>query len=213
MFGMNRARQASLTVEISLTVVLASLTLIMILGLFSEQLRTMASDMSFKRLFSKNSATGVEKTAPVTYSQDPTASQINVQVVAEQGLDTYYDAVQDRLNFLTDLKDPLTPAQQVNLAECVTLKSIMHRWNNGFSAPSSSELALCVTNGITATTTLGGSIKVPVVKNEFINWDANIDNDVDALVGTSTDLMQQQQSLLNQVKIAFESAEIDSTTK
>lgn len=117
-------RNAEVTIEITLSIALSVIVLFLALGLFSSNLSTMAANSGIRRLFNNNSAT---KTVQQNWGNNPTASQVNVQIVADQGeLKTLADYTNWATTIIDQYKDrtDLTPSQQQDLAKAYTIKSM-----------------------------------------------------------------------------------------
>lgn len=74
-------KSGAITVEVAIGIALAVIVVLVALGLFSENLATMISSSGFANMF-KNS----NKTTYSSFSSDYTNSQVNVQLIGEQGL-------------------------------------------------------------------------------------------------------------------------------
>lgn len=74
-------KRGALTIEVAIAIGLAALVLIFTLGLFSENLSAMISNTGMANMFSNNN-----KTTYGSFNRDYTGSQINVQLIGEQGL-------------------------------------------------------------------------------------------------------------------------------
>lgn len=116
----NKGRKAGITIEIALSIALSVIVLFLVIGLFSENLKTMMSRIGLKSFFRAS-----EKTTVADWGDDPTATQINVQIAADYGLSSEHKkakaAIEDYYNNkstngrLNDLK-----ADQRNLAKELT---------------------------------------------------------------------------------------------
>lgn len=78
-----RGKLAAISTEVALSLVLAVAVLFVILGLFGDNVKNMIADSNFKNIFSNNAL----KTGFNSFSKDYTNSQINVQIMGEQGLE------------------------------------------------------------------------------------------------------------------------------
>lgn len=129
MFNRFRARKASISIEVSLSVLLASAVLIIALGLFSENLRAMALSSNMTNFFKGNRAKTANTymdTNPienrVTVAQLPAAQ--NVGIVGDQGqtIESIHNAAQQAIIALAQKPQPLTDnADIINLAEQLTI--------------------------------------------------------------------------------------------
>lgn len=111
---------AAITIEITLSVALAVVVLFALLGLFSDNLSTMAANSGIHNLFNKKPSM---EQADSSWGRNPTATQVNVQIVADQGLDWYLKNAQDTIDKYRDRTD-LTLAQTEDLARALTILSI-----------------------------------------------------------------------------------------
>lgn len=114
-------KNAELTVEIGLSLALTIVALFLVLGLFSQNLKSMVDASGMKKnLFNKNT---IAKTTYDNHSVDYTASQVNVEVVADQGLDWYLTNAQERIdNYLQT--PPATPSEISDFAKAETIKTV-----------------------------------------------------------------------------------------
>lgn len=114
-------KNAELTVEIGLSLALTVVALFLVLGLFSQNLKSMVDASGMKKnLFNK---TTIAKTTYDNHSVDYTASQVNVEVVADQGLDWYLTNAQATIDKYKDSTN-LTEAQIEDLAKAATIISL-----------------------------------------------------------------------------------------
>lgn len=74
-------KSGAITVEVAIGIALAVIVVLVALGMFSENLATMVSSSGFANMF-KNS----NKTTYSSFERDYTNSQVNVQLIGEQGL-------------------------------------------------------------------------------------------------------------------------------
>lgn len=74
-------KSGAITVEVAIGIALAVIVVLVTLGLFSENLSNMVSSSGFANMF-KNS----NKTTYSSFGRDYTNSQVNVQLIGEQGL-------------------------------------------------------------------------------------------------------------------------------
>lgn len=116
----NGNRQAGITIEITLSVALAVVALFLVIGLFSDNLQTMAAG-GMQNLFNRDKA--AIKTGQDSWIADQTGSQVNVQVVADQGLEYYLSSAQSTIDKYKDRTD-LTQAQIEDLAKAITILSV-----------------------------------------------------------------------------------------
>lgn len=131
MFNKFRAKEASISIEVSLSVLLASAVLIIALGLFSENLKAMALSSNMTNFFKGNTAktdntymdTNTNRiNNRVTVAQVPTGQ--NTMIVADQGqtIEEIHNAAQQAIIALAQKPQPLTNnADIINLAEQLTI--------------------------------------------------------------------------------------------
>ncbi len=119
-YGTRHARKASITVEVALTAVLSLTVLFLVLGLFSQNLQAMAEGSNINNLFNKKHIATTYNSFDKNYQN----SQVNVQIVGEQGLETkiaaYHDSAQKAIETLAT-KPSLTTQDKVNLAKYLTI--------------------------------------------------------------------------------------------
>lgn len=125
-------KNAAITIEVTLSVALSILVLFLALGLFSDNLATMAANSGIQNLFNRSNEvakTNQNKWGKVK-TNIPTVnvnSQENVQVVADQGqtitLAQYLEQAQQKIaNY--NQNPPTTPDQVKDLAEQLTIAKI-----------------------------------------------------------------------------------------
>lgn len=76
-----KQKLGAVTIEVAIGIALAVVVLIVALGLFNENLSNMLTGSNIKNMFNNN-----DKTAYGSFGRDYSASQINVQIMGEQGL-------------------------------------------------------------------------------------------------------------------------------
>lgn len=128
MFNKVKAKEASISIEVSLSVLLASAVLIIALGLFSENLKAMALNNNMTQYFLKGNRAKTANTYmdtnavnnKVTVAQLPAAQ--NVGTVGDQGqtLESVHSSAQAMIESLAKAPQPLTMTQKINLAEALT---------------------------------------------------------------------------------------------
>lgn len=77
------SRNGSISTELAISLVLVVAVLIITLGLFGDNVKNMVANSNFKNVFTKNDA----KTGFNSFNKDYSDSQINVQIMGEQGLE------------------------------------------------------------------------------------------------------------------------------
>lgn len=123
--GRSGKKAGGITVELLLAVILSVVVLFLILSLFSNNLKQMVVNSNISRMFANNSA----KTANANWEANPTQTQVNVkqvnvQIVADQGLDWYRKNAIDLITKYKNQKEPLSDAQIADLAEQITIAKI-----------------------------------------------------------------------------------------
>ena len=78
----NRQKSAMITVELAIGIALSLAVLFVVLGLFNDNLRTMVANSNFSNIFEKNDS----KITYSSFDKNYSGSQINVQIMGEQGL-------------------------------------------------------------------------------------------------------------------------------
>lgn len=117
----NKRRHAGITVEVSLSIVLALGVLFLSLGIFGNNLKNMMANSNMQNMF--NRANSDSKTANSAWAKDSTSSQVNVAMVGDQGLQAYHDQAVATIKALAEKTTPLTPEEITNLAEALTVKA------------------------------------------------------------------------------------------
>lgn len=141
-------KKAAITIEVTLSVALSILVLFLALGLFSDNLATMAANSGLQNLFNKS-----QKTTYSTQTVNPTKtainvnelSQENVQVVASQGI-TLAEYLEQAQKTIDKYKatPPTDQAQMEDLARAELAKLI----GTGSSSLTSEDINLCINNKI-----------------------------------------------------------------
>ena len=80
---LRKKRQGSVAPEIAIGVALAAIMVIVVLGMFGDNLSQMVTSSNINNMFKADSS----KTAFSSFSRDYKSSQINVQIMGEQGLE------------------------------------------------------------------------------------------------------------------------------
>jgi len=127
----NTARKAGVTVEVAIAIVLAVSVLFLVLGLFSDNLKTMADNTGFNNLVKKDTST---VTANTNLNKNYTDSVVNVQIAGQQGLQWYMDDTQKRIDVLNAKSQTtpvgtnatgLTAAEQTDLLKYIMVKTML----------------------------------------------------------------------------------------
>lgn len=79
----NRSKSAMITTELAITLGLATVVAVIAIGMFNENIKEMISSGNFQNFFNNDGG----KTAYSAFNRDYTDSQINVQIMGEQGLE------------------------------------------------------------------------------------------------------------------------------
>ena len=111
------AKKAGITVEVALAALLSVTVLFLVLGLFSQNLQVMAANSNINNLF-KNSD---RMTAHNGFNRDYASSQVNVQIVGEQGITAIHDQAKKAIDALAAKTTPLTDQEIASLAKYLTI--------------------------------------------------------------------------------------------
>lgn len=118
-------KAAGVTVELMLAIALAVVVLFFVLSIFSNNLKTMVANSDMHRMWDKS-----EKSTYSNFNRDysnstvgGSSSQVNVQVLAEQGLSTLPDFINAAKTNADSYNNnpPQTQAQVEDLAKCLTI--------------------------------------------------------------------------------------------
>jgi hypothetical protein len=119
----NRKR-SEISVEMCISIALAVVVLFVVVGLFNNNLQAMVASSNMSNMWNNT-----QKTTYSTQTEDPTknsaiGSQVNVQVLAEQGglntLDDYINAAIANVDYY-DKNPPTTEDSVEDLAKCLTI--------------------------------------------------------------------------------------------
>lgn len=156
-------KKAAITIEVTLSVALSILVLFLALGLFSDNLATMAANSGLQNLFNKS-----QKTTYSTQTVNPTktsinvneTSQENVQVVASQGI-TLAEYLEQAQKTIDKYKatPPTDQAQMEDLARAELAKFI------GTGSISSDDINTCKNNKIAVLRLPNGSGNYEAIAN------------------------------------------------
>lgn len=96
------ARLAGLTMEVAVASLMAITVLFLTLGLFSDNLKVMAESGNIKNLFQRNSSLTLNNNFAKDYNSKN--SQVNVQIVGEQGvtIEYYMTQAENAIKAITD---------------------------------------------------------------------------------------------------------------
>lgn len=120
----NGSLSAEVTVEIGLSLALSIIVLILALGLFNDNIKSMASNGGIRNLFKSNEIAKVE-TDKANWGNNPARTEIHVQVVADQGntLESYVNKAKDKCKIYA-LTNPTTEAQIEDMAKQLTVLAV-----------------------------------------------------------------------------------------
>lgn len=174
-------KKAEVTIEITLSIALSIVVLFLVLGLFSENLSTMAANSGLRNLFNRDNSTA--KTAYNNWNVNPTTSQVDVQISGDQGLDYYLTRAQAVIEKYRN-NPPTTKAQAEEEAKAIANASLISAKLNptslGTSAITLLEPGLRKRDGISINFKTG---KITLVNhsNATLSFDtSNISNKVDS---------------------------------
>lgn len=111
-----RFKKANLSLELILSSALGLCVLFLVLGLFGNNLKDMFDHGNMNNLFNNKA----EATSYSKWGKNYSNSQVEVAVVAEQGLSAYHDNAQKTIESLAKLP-VLTDEQKISLAEALTV--------------------------------------------------------------------------------------------
>lgn len=115
-------RKAEVTIEITLSIALSIVVLFLVLGLFSENLSTMAANSGLKNLFNRDNSDA--KTAYNNWSTVNNRSDVEVQLVGDQGLEYYLQKANTVIETYRN-NPPLTQLQAEEEARAIANKSLI----------------------------------------------------------------------------------------
>lgn len=159
-------KAAGVTIEVSLAMALGIVVLFLAIGIFSDNLKAMVAASGIQHLLNNDAQAtkvgGWGNTKPLTVANDPTQSQDNVQVVADQGLTLgqYIANAQASINkYLTT--PPTNEAQMEDLAKALTILSVnAGTTSNIYPDLRRQYVSISLNNGAVGTTTVKSSGKV-----------------------------------------------------
>lgn len=165
---------AAFTVEIGLSLALALVVLFSLLGLFSDSLSAMASKGGINNLFSKRPSM---EQADSSWGRNPTASQVNVQIVADQGLtlNDYVNNAQATVDKYTK-NPPTTEAQIQDLAKAITILSVNAGSTSGICASLRTQYGISIKLN-TYDLQTGNRIGLTTVNGKTISYTATNNTD------------------------------------
>ena len=139
-----RFRKAGITIEVAIAIALSVAVLFLVLGMFSDNLQTMATKSGLAKQTDTNAT---ENKVAYAAGGNPTATQINVQLVGDQGTLAWYNAQAKTTIENLGAKANLTDQELVDLARALTVfaesipsqHSVTNGWQN--EALSSAKLA------------------------------------------------------------------------
>ena len=111
-----RFKQAGVSIEIIIAIALSVVALFFILGLFSDNLHTMATTGKLAQMNNNN------ETKTQFAEGNPTKTEINVQLVGDQGTLAWYNAqAKATIEQLGAKTTPLTDQEKIDLAKALTI--------------------------------------------------------------------------------------------
>lgn len=114
-------KSAEVSVELSLSIVMSVAVLFIGLGLFSKNLENIAIASGMKNLFNSEKAVKTfDDDAKLYAGNNPTKTQINVQLVADQGLNYYLSSAQATIKKYK-ATPPENQSQTEDLAKAATV--------------------------------------------------------------------------------------------
>lgn len=128
--------KAGVTIEVVMAIALSVVVLFLVLGLFSDNIQTMATR---GKLAQMNAHNNDNKTVYEDQTGDPTQTQINVQMVGDQGtLAWYHSQAQAIIEGIGSQPPPLSDKALVDLARALTVfaesvpaaHSVTNGWQN-----------------------------------------------------------------------------------
>lgn len=117
-------KSAEVSVELSLSIIMSVAVLFIGLGLFSKNLENIAIASGMKNLFNSEKAVKTfDDDAKLYAGNNPTKTQINVQLVADQGLNYYLSGAQATIKKYK-ATPPENQSQTEDLARAATIAKI-----------------------------------------------------------------------------------------
>lgn len=114
-------RNAGITIEVTLSLALSVVVLFLLLGLFSDNLKTLAANSGIWNLFKRD--VSYAKTEQTRTFVNSTQTQANVQIIAEQGLDYYINKAQEIIDKYKK-NPPTTLQEEEEAARYITIARI-----------------------------------------------------------------------------------------
>lgn len=140
-------RKAALTIEISLSIIMCLAVLFLILSLFGSNLQAIAVNGGLQNFFKRNNDTAKTYYDKKYEANNPAQTQVNVQIVADQGLNYY---ISSALATIEKYKTtaPKTQAQLEDLARAAAIAKVTGNLNssNDGSLLSSQNIYFVQTN-------------------------------------------------------------------
>lgn len=168
MFGIGKklkTKKAGITIEIALSLALMVVVLFLVLGLFSNNLQAIASHSGILNFFSKKNEVAKTFSTADYQKVDPTQTQVNVQVVADQGLDFYLAKAQNTVDQAKNATTPLSQQQIEDLARAITALSFDNSAKNPNDSVLYSDLRAKYKINIPPSSTIGGQTSTISIKS------------------------------------------------
>lgn len=123
MFGRKNligAKPAEISIEISLSIVMSVVVLFLVLSLFGNNIQNIAEASGLRNLFSRSNETAKTFQDEQYSGKNPTETQVNVQLIADQGLNYYISNAQATIAKYKKTP-PVDQAQTEDLARAATI--------------------------------------------------------------------------------------------
>jgi len=126
----SKRKNGEITVELTLSVALTAVVLFLVLSLFSGNLQSMTANSGIRNLFNRNNTNGwgtTSKTKTEVNLENAIRTQVDTQVVAEQGLQYYVKKAEEVIkNYQTTPLPNADSAQKLELAKALTIAAVNH---------------------------------------------------------------------------------------
>lgn len=126
MFGRKKligVKPAEISIEISLSLVMSVVVLFLVLGLFGNSIQNIAEASGLRNLFSRNNEAAKTLQDQRYAAKNPAQTQVNVQLVADQGLSYYISNAQATIAKYKETP-PTTQKETEDLARAVAIAKI-----------------------------------------------------------------------------------------
>lgn len=175
-------KNAGITIEVTLSLALSVVVLFLLLGLFSDNIKTLAANSGIWNFFKRD--VSYAKTDQNKTFVNLTQTQENVQVVAEQGLDYYIKQAQEIIDKYK--KNPPTSLQEEEeAARYITIARIAGTLTNDdrrlfYNSPYN--ISVMYTQNIQETTAVFKDTKVKLDYTDSRNFASSSDKNKLALI-------------------------------